>query len=390
VRFQISETIYTADPQRVRRFFESCIRELATEVAIEVTPSSDEVVLHGLGPSPISINRRDIAVFRIRSEAHKTIVDGDITFQASSMLGDLAQDNVVRLKLEAVFEKLRTQVNSEASTPPESLEKTIFAAPAHIATPDEIARPPVAFPGDIRTEIELQNPSEPLDASAFAHVPEHRAFARGGSGTTRWKRSNALITASALSLLLIGAALVYLHGGKRSIFFAANTTPTATTNPGASSATPEKRSTANNLGAVDTGNAAPVENYGDLNTWINSWAAAMRSRDTVAQLSFYSSTADRSGGQDLSSEAMLNNLQSDIRMRKGLWVVKMENIVVERHTNTGVEIRLVKHIIEEPSPHRILESFVLTRLILERENGVWKIFSEQDSPSSALNPEQSR
>jgi hypothetical protein len=116
----------------------------------------------------------------------------------------------------------------------------------------------------------------------------------------------------------------------------------------------------------------------------------MRSRDAVAQLSFYSSTADRSGRQGLSSEVMLKNLQSNIRMRRGLWVVKMEDVVVERHTNTEAEIHLVKHIIEEPSPHRISELFVPARLILERENGVWKIFSEQDSPSSALNPEQSR
>jgi hypothetical protein len=116
----------------------------------------------------------------------------------------------------------------------------------------------------------------------------------------------------------------------------------------------------------------------------------MRSRDAVAQLSFYSSTSDRSGRQGLSSEVMLKNLQSDIRMRRGLWVVKMEDVVVERHTNTEAEIRLVKHIIEEPSPHKILESFVPARLILERENGVWKIFSEQDSPSSSLNPERSK
>jgi hypothetical protein len=214
VRFQINETIDTADPQRARRLFDDCIRELATEVAIEVTHSHDEVVLHGLGPSPVSINRRDLAVFRIRSESDKTIIDGDITFQASSMLGDLAQDNVVRSKLEAVFEQLRMQIDSEASTPASPLEETILTAPADIATAGENAKPSVAFRADNSKKNEAPNSSKPLDAFAFAQElsPEHRAVARDESSTSRWMRSYALIAASALLLLLISAALVYLRG----------------------------------------------------------------------------------------------------------------------------------------------------------------------------------
>jgi len=128
----------------------------------------------------------------------------------------------------------------------------------------------------------------------------------------------------------------------------------------------------------------PALQVADVRVWLENWAAAMRTRDASAQAAFYADTVNEYVGKyDVSKDAVLKDREATIHMRKGLWTVKMEKVVIERQTKSEAEIQLVKHFIDEPVPSEIVESFVPTRLTLKRLDGMWKITSEQDLPASS-------
>jgi len=113
----------------------------------------------------------------------------------------------------------------------------------------------------------------------------------------------------------------------------------------------------------------------------------MQTRDANAQASFYADKLDRYLDQrNVGRAAVLRDREATNRMRKGLWTVKIEDIVIERQTDSEAEVRLMKHFIGEPEQSEILESFVPTRLTLKRIDGQWKITSEQDQPTISVSP----
>jgi hypothetical protein len=132
----------------------------------------------------------------------------------------------------------------------------------------------------------------------------------------------------------------------------------------------------------------PAVQVADVNTWLVNWAAAMRTRDSNAQAAFYADTVDQYVGKyDVSRDVVQRDREATIRMRKGLWTMKMEKVVIERQTKSEAEIRLVKHFIDEPVPSEIMESFVPTRLTLKRIDGSWRITSEEDLPGASGAPQ---
>ena len=113
----------------------------------------------------------------------------------------------------------------------------------------------------------------------------------------------------------------------------------------------------------------------------------MRTKDANAQAAFYANTLERYLNQrNVGREAVLRDREATNRMRKGLWTVKMEDIVIEQQTESEAEVRLVKHFMDEQETSEILESFVPTRLTLKRLDGEWRITSEQDLPSLSVTP----
>jgi hypothetical protein len=94
--------------------------------------------------------------------------------------------------------------------------------------------------------------------------------------------------------------------------------------------------------------------------------------------------------RNVSREAVLRDREATIRMRKGLWTVKMADIVIERQTESEADVSLVKHFMDEQETSEILESFVPTLLKLKRLNGEWRITSEQDLPSLQVTPWKSK
>ncbi len=106
MRFEILETVPTPDREMVLRALEMCSREISSNVV----RYGDRITLQGLGPSPRAMNVRDTTVFHVNADNDKTIISGEVSFQASALLGDQSQGDVVRSKLEELFNQMKAQI----------------------------------------------------------------------------------------------------------------------------------------------------------------------------------------------------------------------------------------------------------------------------------------
>jgi len=215
-----------------------------------------------------------------------------------------------------------------------------------------------------------------------------------GEGEESSPRKRLAIWVTVLAVLLLVAAGIYsiyrprLSTAVPSI--QAIEQPTAiTTNPVPAAATEVSHTADVNPPLPPTPSQIinPAVQVADVRVWLDNWEAAMRTRNANAQAAFYADTVNEYVGKyDVSKDAVLKDREATIHMRKGLWTVKMEKVVIERQTKSEAEVRLVKHFIDEPVPSEIVESFVPTRLTLKRIDGSWKITSEQDLPASSPAP----
>jgi hypothetical protein len=527
MKFEVRETVKNQDPEVVLRALEMCSREVSSDVVRQ----GDRITVRGLGPSPRSKNKHDITVFRVDVENGETVIQGEVNFQASALLGNTSQQDVVRLKLNDLFEQMRAQIQLDtlrvatyaaarksaagtavidrsegpdvderrASKPseekmapvtPETLTEAMTAAPdsgwgaaalvaephaenipsnskdeperviasyktlesepsadaEHTVAPEQRAQP--RFYGEpelpeeeptwqARTAPKSSDEPERVIASKktfesgpsadaeHADAPEQRAQPRFygepelPEEEPTWQARTApyrlriedhrmsggkrfaLWTMALLALLAAagGGYFYWSHGefywlhretaasptsaAARAVGVAANPVPKLDTRKAEETSpakpaplpesTPESATSGANVSATSSA---------DLKLWLQSWAASMRTKDANAQAAFYADTLDRYLNQrNVSREAVLRDREATIRMRKGLWTVKMADIVIERQTESEADVSLVKHFTDEQQTSEILESFVPTLLKLKRLNGQWRITSEQDLPS---------
>ncbi len=106
MRFQARGTVSVQDREMVLRTLEMCRRDISSEVV----RCGDQITLHGLGPSPRAVNYHDTTVLSVSAEDDKTVINADVSFQASAFLGDASQDAVVRSKLDQVFDQMKSQI----------------------------------------------------------------------------------------------------------------------------------------------------------------------------------------------------------------------------------------------------------------------------------------
>ena len=106
MRFEVRETVHSTDLELVLRALEMCSREVSSEVERH----GDRIMLRGFGPSPRAKNVRDTTVFCVNAEDDKTVIQGEVNFQASALLGDQPQDEVVRSKIDDLFDLMKAQV----------------------------------------------------------------------------------------------------------------------------------------------------------------------------------------------------------------------------------------------------------------------------------------
>ena len=107
MKFEIRETVKNPDPEVVLRALEMCSREISDDV----TRFDDRILVRGLGPSPRSKNKNDNTLFRVDADGGETVIVGEVNFQASALLGDASQEDVVRAKLQDLFEQMKAQID---------------------------------------------------------------------------------------------------------------------------------------------------------------------------------------------------------------------------------------------------------------------------------------
>lgn len=142
------------------RTLEVCLRDVSTDVH----RSGEEIVLHGLGPSPLAVNRRDTTVLRVQNEENEniTVIRADVTFQASSLLGNAPQCEVVRSKLDSVFERVRMQIDVDAGSVPEKSP----TEPAILSINDSE-----------KLELSVDEPVEAFDPVETESLPDQKVIA---------------------------------------------------------------------------------------------------------------------------------------------------------------------------------------------------------------------
>jgi hypothetical protein len=175
VRFQTSETVPLQDPEIVLQALETCLRG----VSGDVVRSGLEITLRGLGPSPRAVNRLDTTILRVQSEHDRTIINADVSFQASAFLGDISQEDVVRSKLDLIFDQMKLQLPYQprssyptphpepATTTQENL--TPSSDPSIEAAPASPSEPPALI---ISSILEPSAETLPLPQEDLTPIPE--------------------------------------------------------------------------------------------------------------------------------------------------------------------------------------------------------------------------
>jgi ketosteroid isomerase-like protein len=401
VRFQTSETIPLQDPEIVLRVLETCLRQISPDVV----RSGPEIILHGLGPSPRTVNQRDITILRVQAEPGRTVIDVDVTFQASAFLGEASQDDIVRSKLDRVFEQMKLQLSLEQMeqkrTPPSVLTQPPTETPSRLEAAAPISAPATQHPQpDIppaspktepksEPEITLQQspPSRVQQPNQEFSQESSQALSHRSDASPTARRTGLLIAAAA-ALLLIASALYFLrpHPAR-----SAPPVPSSTSSTPAAPPLAIKQDSSTTPAATPATPPAPppsipppstsIPTNADLKIWLEGWAAAMRTRDPAAQASFYADSVDRYlDRHNVSNAQILQDKKNAIHNRDGLWTVKLEDITLTQQTDTTAVVHLIKHYIPQTEPAQISEQLVHSRLELTRLNGQWKITSEQDLP----------
>jgi hypothetical protein len=95
VKFELTEIVAVANPDEVLRVLEQQLRF----VAGDVVRTKWQVTAYGIGPSPRTVNRRDTTVIEGHAVEGTTVLQVSVTYQASALLGNAPQDDIVRSKI---------------------------------------------------------------------------------------------------------------------------------------------------------------------------------------------------------------------------------------------------------------------------------------------------
>jgi ketosteroid isomerase-like protein len=432
VRFQFSEIVEHPDPELVLHILEHCFRE----ISLEAVHSGDQLTVYGVGPSFRTMNRNDKTVLRASRQQSATIVHGEANFLASALMGDMPQDTVVRSKIEQALRCMKTQLNldiafppadppsihsnestrpfppeplvplaPEATSPPSHeplvLEHTSFQTATPTIAAEPLVQPPTMEPDElialesnasVATEppaFAVVAPSAPpahiFDSAALVPAPP-QPFLPMNAGPAEQKRSALLplTLLAALILLCTGYLLRHRNPGGN-LFSLKNATQHAPSD--ADQPAVKQTNSAHLHGAVTQSSFSSAQpshppapaGPEDLRAWVEDWAAAMRTSDPKAQVSFYADPVNRYFlTPNVGRSELLREKQSDIENRSGLWTFKAENIEIQRQTESNAIVLLTKHItVKSPSSSSIREQRIKTQLKLKMVDGNWKIISER-------------
>jgi hypothetical protein len=420
VRFEFREIVDHPDLDLVLRTLKHCMRD----VSLEIVQAGEELTIYGLGPSFRTMNRNDRAIFRASSQGTATLVQGDVNFLASALMGDIPQDTAVRSKIEHAIrcvraelhpdsvpqgeptnpypKELRPSVRTEAFTPaaltitsPASAAmsgsaQTAFEAVTRDVNPQMGPVKPVK-PIVIEPRVaEAAEPSDPAAVVTASSQPSTRALKSESVRPTplpsysamnaigmKYKRSAILPLAILSCVFVVCVAYLLQHRSLiDNVFTLAQATATqASSVPAQGTVNQQLSSPAPSAQNASTSRPSDPK---DIKTWVAKWAAVMSTGDAEAQVSFYTDPVNRYFlRSDVSRDQLLRTKQSEIEGRRGLWTIKAEDVVIDQQTGAKAVIRLRKHVIVKLPSSSIREERIKTQLKLKLIDGSWKIISER-------------
>ena len=355
MKFQLDEVVEHPDTDLVLRTLEHYFRD----VSLQAVRTGDQIVVYGLGPSFRTMNHNDRTIVLATSRRPVTVIHTEANFMPSAFMGDAPQDDVVRSKIERVFESLRVQLNSETAAPIDA---------------ERISLPPINRPRDFSSPSSAQQKTEvktdePALAGSLRPVTVSSA-AIMQAGPTKKRQYTILLLLALLILLFLGAGYFLQH---RYQSFSSKSAEQAASSAAVNNTTAPLLSP-----PARRGQFVPTEMPREIRPWVEAWAAAMRTRSAQAQVSFYANPVDRYFRKpDVGREQLLKDKQSEIKSRNGLWTFKAEDIHVLEETPSTAAVQLIKHVIVELPSSAIREQHIKTRLKLRLIDGNWKITAEQ-------------
>jgi hypothetical protein len=373
MRFQFRDMVPTGDHEMVLRVLESCLQNVSTDIIRK----ERQITFHGFGPSSQRINPKDTTVMFVEVEDDTTIIDAYVMYQASSLLGDTAQDEIVRQKLEQLLQQMKAKLQVKEPWFAEFAENSAgidTAIGLHEIERNVVDRDLHISKASLVTAIDESH----LEVNFEDPPTRHEGVARS---QTKWFTA-AIYVVAAFMLMIAGGLLVRLHdrvvpSGTNPVLDLPDVGElhSKLKNDMATGSPTRSDSVAGESPArFDSGAADPV-------VWLKGWVEAMRSRDAEAQSSFYADPTDRYMGEfHVNKDTILKDKQAAIADRKGLWTIKLEKVMVKQSRGSDATVLLVKHFIDQPNPAEISERFVKSRFALKRMAGTWKITSEQDLP----------
>jgi hypothetical protein len=133
------------------------------------------------------MNRNDITVVEVVSENHRTVIRADITYQASALLGGVKQDEVMRLKVDRVMDRVKMELGTQGvrveavswfadptREPGYVMDEGLAVEPEPVFRPEstrELARAiEQGHARELEQRIEPEPETEPLPVMEVAHI----------------------------------------------------------------------------------------------------------------------------------------------------------------------------------------------------------------------------
>lgn len=424
MRFRTIERVPVEDSARVLAVLEQRLRAMLSNVERD----GNRITLLGLGPSSRVVNRHDTTVIDVWATDGVTNIGADVSFQALAFLGATGQEEIMRLKLERLFEETKEQLDLErrhdkariarmealvggvvaTAGPRRPVENREFDAPAAIPSEERPAAIAQELSGnEVVTDIappeeEKEEESESLQAS----IEKNDAIVETTSVAAPPPEAAEIVTEPAFFSAAVpvnekpkptshseAADLVesedepHDDGEGRSnrwmvwAVLAACITAALPFGLHYISALRTGNTTTQNVSASQPVASAPPKPVAaaDPADLLRQWELAMNSRDASAQAAFYAVPVERYFlRHNVSKEQVEADMQQQIDNRKGLWNMRMEKVKIARNSDNTATVSLLKHYMQREDGKQGKEWFVPSQLKLKSEYGVWWITSERN------------
>ncbi|MCU1322754.1 MAG: hypothetical protein JWM43_2403 [Acidobacteriaceae bacterium] len=127
-----------------------------------------------------------------------------------------------------------------------------------------------------------------------------------------------------------------------------------------------------------------VKAASNIYLWVQDWASALRSKDPVAQASYYADTVNQYlTNTEVTRDFVQEQKKAAIEAREDLWTMRVEHVYVESQNSAGARLRVVRRVMTKDAAGVTSEHAVKIRLKVVRVGDTWKIVEEQETGPAA-------